>query len=199
MADVNKSANKFLEDFTKNLMTNTNSCKLAKVVAFYPETYSCDVLPMPSEDNAIIINVPVAATKYSEFLIYAPLKKDDLVLLVFCDNDSDDILLGSDSTQTERKHDISDCFVVGGITLLNEKLNLVDPESLVLQELQQKAYIKIDKEGKIVIEGQDISMKAPHIELVSELIELIGYAEYRNEQIAVNGDPDTDGDNLVIP
>jgi len=190
MADVNKSANKFLNDFSKNILNNTNTCKLAKVVNFNPSTYSCDVMPLPSEDNSIIINVPVASIKYDDFLFYCPLKKDDLVLLVFCDNDSDDILLGSDSAQTERVHDISDAFVIGGISLLKGKLDLVDTNSLVIQNKTKSGYIKLDKAGDIEIKGQNIKIQGDNIELV-------GLAKYKGKEIAVKGDADTRGDTLV--
>lgn len=190
MADVNKSANKFLNDFSKNILNNTNACKLAKVVNFNPSTYSCDVMPLPSEDNSIIINVPVASIKYDDFLVYCPLKKDDLVLLVFCDNDSDDILLGSDSAQTERVHDISDAFVIGGISLLKGKLDLVDTNSLVLQNKAKSGYIKLDKSGNIEIKGQNIKIQGDNIEL-------IGFAKYKGKEIAAKGDSDTRGDTLV--
>lgn len=198
MADVNKSANKLLNDFQKNIMGNTNTCKLAKVVDFKPETYSCSVMPLPSEDNSIVLNVPVATIKYDEYLVYCPLKKDDIVLVVFCDYDADDILLGGDTSQTERVHDISDAFVVGGISLLNESLSLVDPDSLLIQNKSKSAYFKLEKDGKIEIKGQEIKvMGDSKVQVTSPMIDLVGYAQYKGREIAVKGDSDTNGDVLV--
>lgn len=190
MANVNKSANKLLNDFQKNIMGSTNTCKLAKVVDFKPETYSCSVMPLPTEENSIVLNVPVVALNYKDYLIYGPLEKDDLVLVVFCDYDTDEILLGGDSSQTERVHDISDAFVIGGVSLLNGNLDLVDPGCLLVQNKAKSAYVKLDKQGNIELKSQEIRVEAPKIDLV-------GYARYKGREIAVKGDSDTNGDTLV--
>ena len=104
-----ENANKFLKDFASGISKGVNVAKLGKVVKFYPEVMKADVIPLPSEDNAMIINVPVATVRTSDFLLYYPLKPDDNVVLLFIDNDTDNILLGEDSIETERDHDVSDC------------------------------------------------------------------------------------------
>lgn len=162
---ANKRANNFFNDLKKNIAGATNVCKLGKIVKYYPDQMKADVLPMPSEDNAIIINVPVATVRSRDFLIYYPLEVGDTVVLLFVDNDTDNILLGEDSAQTERNHDISDCICIGGITLLTENLKVEDTESLVLQNIDNTASIVVKKDG-------DINIKAKHFKVEAERIDL---------------------------
>ena len=180
---ANRYANNFFEDLQKNIAGETNVCKMAKVVKFYPETMKVDVMPLPSEDNSMIINVPVATVRSKDFLIYYPLKTDDIVILLFADNDTDNILLGEDSIETERGHDISDCICIGGITLLNDSLDVDDADSLVVQNISNSAKIKIKNDGKIQIEATEIELK--------------GFAKYRGREIAVKGDGTSDGASIV--
>lgn len=180
---ANKNANSFFDDLKKGIAGETNVCKMAKVVNFYPETMKVDVMPLPSEDNSMIINVPVATVRSKDFLIYYPLKPDDKVILIFVDNDTDNILLGEDSAETERGHDISDCICIGGITLLNDSLDVDDADSLVVQNISNSAKIKIKNDGKIQIEATEIELK--------------GFAKYRGREIAVKGDGTSDGASIV--
>lgn len=162
---ANKSANKFFNELKKNIFDETNVCKIAKVVKFYPETMKVDVLPLPSEDNAMIINVPVVTVRSKDYLIYYPLKPDDKVVLLFVDNDTDNILLGEDNKDTERGHDVSDCICLGGITLLNDSLVVDDKEALIIQNIKNTARI-------IVKENGDIDVKCKHFKVEAERIDL---------------------------
>lgn len=178
-----ENANKFLKDFASGISKGVNVAKLGKVVKFYPEVMKVDVMPLPSEDNAMIINVPVATVRTSDFLLYYPLKPDDNVILLFVDNDTDNILLGEDSIETERDHDVSDCICLGGITLLKEKLDVDDTEALIMQNMDNSSKIILKKDGKIEIEAPEIELK--------------GMAIYRGREIAVKGDPTSDGASIV--
>ena len=162
---ANRHANNFFEDFKKNIAGETNVCKMAKVVKFYPETMKVDVLPLPSEDNSMIINVPVATVRSKDFLIYYPLEVDDVVILIFADNDTDNILLGEDSIETERGHDISDCICIGGITLLNDSLEVDEKDALVMQNISNTASISIKKNGDIKIKAKNFKVEAERIDL----------------------------------
>lgn len=162
---ANRHANKFFEDFKKNIAGETNVCKMAKVVKFYPDTMKVDVMPLPSEDNSMIINVPVATVRSKDFLIYYPLEVDDIVILIFADNDTDNILLGEDSIETERGHDISDCICIGGITLLNDTLEVDEKDALVMQNISNTASISIKKDGDIKIKAKNFKVEAERIDL----------------------------------
>lgn len=162
---ANRHANNFFEDFKKNIAGETNVCKMAKVVKFYPETMKVDVMPLPSEDNAMIINVPVATIRSKDFVVYYPLKADDIVIIIFADNDTDNILLGEDSIETERGHDISDCICIGGITLLNDNLEVDEKDALVMQNISNTASITIKKDGDIKVKAKNFKVEAERIDL----------------------------------
>lgn len=162
---ANRHANNFFEDFKKNIAGETNVCKMAKVVKFYPETMKVDVMPLPSEDNSMVINVPVATVRSKDFVIYYPLEVDDVVILIFADNDTDNILLGEDSIETERGHDISDCICIGGITLLNDTLEVDNKDALVMQNISNTASISIKKDGDIKIKAKNFKVEAERIDL----------------------------------
>ena len=160
-----ENANKFLKDFASGISKGVNVAKLGKVVKFYPEVMKADVIPLPSEDNAMIINVPVATVRTSDFLLYYPLKPDDNVVLLFIDNDTDNILLGEDSIETERDHDVSDCICLGGITLLKEKLDVDDKDALVIQNIENTARININKNGEIDIRSKLFKVRAEKVDI----------------------------------
>lgn len=162
---ANKNANNFFDNLKKNIAGETNVCKMAKVVKFYPDTMKVDVMPLPSEDNAMIINVPVATIRSKDFVIYYPLEVDDIVILIFADNDTDNILLGEDSIETERGHDISDCICIGGITLLNDNLEVDEKDALVMQNISNTASITIKKDGDIKVKAKNFKVEAERIDL----------------------------------
>lgn len=190
MTKANEKANDFFNDLKQNLSAGVNVCKLGKVVKFYPETMKADVMPLPSEDNAMVLNVPVATVRSKDYVIYYPLEVDDYVVLLFADNDTDDLLMGQDSSPTERGHDVSDCICIGGITLLNASLSIADTSSLCLQNIGNSASISLSKDGEVNIKAAKVKVESPDIELV-------GFAKYKGREIAVKGDADTRGDTLV--
>lgn len=168
-----ENANKFFNDFAKNIGKGLNVAKLAKVVKFYPENMKVDVMPFPSEESAMIINVPLATIATKDYLVYYPLKPDDIVVLLFIDYDTDNILLGEDSLETERGHDVSDCVAIGCISLFKESLSISDTNALLIQDKGGKTKIKLNKEG---------------VEIESPSIKLKGHATYKGKEIAVKGD-----------
>ena len=94
--------NSFFDELGQGISDGLNVAKLAKVVKYYPENMKVDVMPFPTEESAMIINVPLATIATKDYLVYYPLKPDDIVVLLFIDYDTDNILLGEDSLETER-------------------------------------------------------------------------------------------------
>lgn len=212
--DTNAAFNKFMDSFSKNMASQTIVARLAKVKKFDTKNMYVEAMPLPSEDNSLVINVPVATLRCKEFVAYYPLKEDDYVVLLFMDGDTDQILLGEDKADTERAHDISDCVAVGGFTLYNDDLDIVDKTGLVIQNLTNKdSYIDMKENGDIEIKaknikleaeklielkaGAKIDMQAPAIHLTSPDIQLKGYAAYNGREIARRGDPTTDGASIA--
>lgn len=177
-----ENVNEFFNDLSNGISKGLNVAKLAKVVKYYPENMKVDVMPLPTEDSAMIINVPLATIATKDYLVYYPLKPDDIVVLLFIDYDTDNILLGEDSLETERGHDVSDCVAIGCISLFKEPLSVSDIDSLLIQEKGGKSKIRLNK-GEIEIEAPRINLK--------------GFATYKGREIAVKGDADSRGDTLV--
>ena len=177
-----ENVNKFFNELGEGINKGLNVAKLAKVVKYYPENMKVDVMPFPTEDSAMIINVPLATIATKDYLVYYPLKPDDIVVLLFIDYDTDNILLGEDSLETERGHDLSDCVAIGCISLFKEPLKVSDIDSLVIQDKGGKSKIKLNSEG--------VEIEAPKIDIK-------GYATYKGKEIAVKGDS-VSMDNRII-
>lgn len=169
------SANDFFNDLLDD-SKSMNVAKFGKVVKFYPEQMKIDVLPYPTEDRAIILNVPVATVRNKDYVIYYPLKPDDIVLLLFIDNDTDKILMGEDDIQSERMHDENDCVALGGITLLNDNLNITNTDDIVIQNISGNGSISLSKDGTIALKGK---------------------ATYNGREIACIGDGTSDGATIT--
>lgn len=148
-------ANQFFNDIIKNAQ-DMYVARMGKIVNFYPETQKVDVMPWPSEDNAIILNVPVSTLRTKDFLMYYPFEPDDMVVLLFADNDTEDIKLGVDKAQTERGHAITDCIALGGFTRLNETLEVDYPEEMVIQNLKNEVALTVKKDGDLDIKYKNL-------------------------------------------
>ena len=183
MEKSNESANNFFNDFMKNISQGINVCKIGKVNKFNPKNMTVDVTPLPTEDNAMILNVPVLTVKTRDYLVYYPLEVGDNVILLFSDNDIDNIMLGQDNVQTERNHDISDCVCLGGFSLFNDTLEVSNPSSLVIKNNANTCEIELNSAGVINVTATNIN--------------LTGMATYKGREIAVKGDSVSDGAVIV--
>ena len=202
--DTNAAFNKFMDSFSQSMAESTVVARIGKVKSYDPKNMSCEVMPLPSENNSLVINVPLAGIRSKDFVAYYPLKPDDYVVLLFMDGDIDQILLGQDKADTKRGHDISDCIAIGGISLINDELKIEDSSSLCLQTMDKKASIVIKNNGdmkvkaeNLDIKGQSIKIGAPKINISSESLSINGKATYNGREIARRGDPTTDGASIA--
>mgnify|MGYP006876283304 CR=1 FL=1 len=191
--DTNAAFNKFIDSFSKSMAESTVVARIGKVKKFDPKNMSCEVMPLPSENNSLVINVPLAGIRSKDFVVYYPLQADDYVVLLFMDGDIDQILLGQDKADTDRGHDISDCIAIGGISLIKDSLNIVDSEALCIQTMDKKASISMKKDGSISIKADKIAMNAPSISIDSPNLSISGRATYNGREIACKGDSTSDG------
>lgn len=202
--DTNAAFNKFMDSFSQSMAESTVVARVGKVKKYDPKNMSCEVMPLPSENNSLLINVPVAGIRSKDFVAYYPLQADDYVVLLFMDGDIDQILLGQDKADTKRGHDISDCIAIGGISLINDELEIEDSNSLCLQTMDKKASVVIKDNGdmkvkaeNLDIKGQSIKIDAPKINISSESLSINGKATYNGREIARRGDPTTDGASIA--
>ena len=163
-----KVANEF---FNKMLSEgyNFNKVKLGKVVEFDALKMKAKIQPLPSEEHSLLINVPVMSFITKDFYIRLPLKKDDIVVVLFSDNDLDNILLGSDNKETDRKHDLSDSICIGGIIPFTEEFTDDNEDDLIISHRENTAKIVIKENGDILVKtdeninfeaGKNIKLKA---------------------------------------
>ena len=143
-------------DFFNNIIDNSkdfNTVKLGKVVKFDPVKMKADIQPLPSGDSSLLINVPVMTFKTGSFFIRLPLEVGDIVLVLFADNDLDNILLGGDNIATGRKHDLSDSICIGGITLFTERLSKDHGDDLIITNKDLTSKIVLSKNDGIEIKS----------------------------------------------
>lgn len=150
-----KEFNKFITNLKEDV-TGLSVAKIAKIVKFNSSNMTADVQPLPSNNNAIVLNVPVASIKSSKFNVYIPYEPGDYVLLVYIDNDIDNLLLGNDNVNSTRERDDSDCVIVGGITLLTEEVEQSD--DLVITNKENTASITMSEDGDINIKGETVTI-----------------------------------------
>lgn len=152
------------------------SCTLGKIVKFDAEKMKAEVQPLAKSvrpdgtevNQSLLIEVPVAHFRTKEFIIRPPYKPDDIVVVLFADQDIDNILLTGDisSPNTDRVHSISDAIVIGGIQPYNMAgVHPGRPDELVISTVKEKSHIIMNDQG-------DIEIKANKLEIDAETIKI---------------------------
>ncbi|MDY3947528.1 MAG: Gp138 family membrane-puncturing spike protein [Ezakiella sp.] len=157
--------NKFFDDFMKSASGKTAVARLARVNSFNKANMTISATALPTNENAVINNIPVATIRNGDYMVYYPPRAGDVVVLLFCDNDITNIKLGEDNKETERMHDITDAICVGGIALVSDELSPLDADGLCLQTLDGKAGIAITKDGNINVFAKHFKVEAERIDL----------------------------------
>ena len=136
-------------------LTNTHVAMLCRIISFDSQQMKASIQPM-QKGLPIIDNVPVALQKAGPFFIRVPFEKGDIVVAVFADKGIDaQINTGEDAEETgERKHDLGDAIVVGGITPFNSPLPVED--GLVIAKNDLSAKIVIQGNNNIVIQTSGV-------------------------------------------
>lgn len=141
-----------------------NVAKLAEIVSFNTDTMTVDVQPLPSKDYDIVLNVPYMVNESKDFFFYIPPQENDLVLLIYIDNDIDNFLMGSDSLSTDRKHNETDCICIGGVSRINAAAKVKDSDALTIATKDNRAAIEIKNNGDINITGRNVVINGDRID-----------------------------------
>ncbi len=147
-------ATDFFNKIIDNISNNISCCMLGRIETYNAKNMTADVLPL-HENSTLLINVPVSFIRAGSFFIRAPYKKGDIVLIVFCDKDIENILLSGNvsKSNSSRKHSLDDAIVVGGIMPLTKNL----PE----EHLNDLVIAKDNLNSKIIMkENGDIEIKS---------------------------------------
>ena len=154
---------KFFDKLTEYLTSGINSCMLGKIENFDAVTMKAEVSPMVKyknkdgsmENRPLLIEVPVSFIKAGPFLIRPPYKQGDIVLVVFADEDIDNVLLSGNISEpnSTRKHSLDDAIVVGGIMPFTTTLPNEHIEDLVIAKDDFTTKIVVKEDGEIIIQG----------------------------------------------
>ncbi len=99
----------FFNKLSGNLVNGINSCMLGRIETFDASKMKANVVPLVKNKDGnkpMLIEVPVSFIKAGPFLIRPPYKKGDIVLVVFADEDIDNVLLSGNISEpnSTRKH-----------------------------------------------------------------------------------------------
>lgn len=173
-------AMKFFDNFAEKMSKGINTCMLCKIEEYDHEAMKAKVTPMvkvkygdeETEQQELLIEIPVSHLKAGPFIIRPPYKPGDIVLVVFADRDIENVLLSGnkEDPNSTRKHSIDDAIIVQGImpyinTLPGEhKDDLIIARDdfttkIVLTEEHGDIIIKADRDVNIEAK-RDITLKA---------------------------------------
>lgn len=148
----------FFNKLSGNLVNGINSCMLGKIETFDASKMKANVIPLVKNkdgDKPMLIEIPVSFIKAGSFLIRPPYKKGDIVLVVFADEDIDNVLLSGSVSEpnSTRKHSLDDAIVVGGIMPFTQTLPNEHIEDLVIAKDDFTTKIVVKEDGEIIIQG----------------------------------------------
>jgi len=148
----------FFNKLSGNLVNGINSCMLGRIETFDASKMKANVIPLVKSkdgDKPMLIEIPVSFIKAGSFLIRPPYKKGDIVLVVFADEDIDNVLLSGNISEpnSTRKHSLDDAIVVGGIMPFTQTLPNEHIEDLVIAKDDFTTKIVVKEDGEIIIQG----------------------------------------------
>lgn len=165
--DKQDAPNKFFNQLSQNLTGGINSCTLGKIETFDSTTMKANVIPLvKSEDGnkPMLIEVPVSFMRAGPFLIRPPYKQGDIVLVVFADEDIDNVLISGTISEpnSTRKHSLDDAIIVGGVMPFTNTLPGEHGNDLVIAKDDFETKLVIEESGKILIESnKGITISGP--------------------------------------
>ena len=176
---MSDEAIKLLKGLGSGTAKGIYSCTLGKIVKFDAEKMKAEVQPLAKSvrkdgtevNQSLLIEVPVAHFRTKEFIIRPPYKPGDVVVVLFADQDLDNILLTGDisSPNTDRSHSISDAIVIGGIQPYSMAgVHLGRPDELVISTVKEKSHIIMNDQGDIEIKAKKLKINADKITISSE-------------------------------
>ena len=148
----------FFNKLSGSLVNEINSCMLGRIETFDASKMKANVVPLVKNKDGnkpMLIEVPVSFIKAGPFLIRPPYKKGDIVLVVFADEDIDNVLLSGNISEpnSTRKHSLDDAIIVGGIMPFTQTLPNEHIEDLVIAKDDFTTKIVVKEDGEIIIQG----------------------------------------------
>lgn len=144
-----KEAYEFFNKLRSGMVGGLYTGALAKVERYDPAG-KADITILP--DGDLVGDVPVSIMQGAGFFIRVPLKRGDIVAVLFSSRSIDGVMHGEED-DSDRNHDINDAIIVGGINIFKDPLPATDPDKLVITAKEGGASITMGTDGKIVING----------------------------------------------
>ncbi len=150
------SLSQLLLDCIESRLNDLHTAMPGIIVKYDPKSQKADVQPCLkySVDNKeeplpIIQSVPVHLFGASKAFVHFPIKKDDKVLLLFCEKSIDNWTQdgGVVDVNDLRKHHLTDAIAIAGIYSINELIEFLDDKNIFI--VNDKTQIKITDDGKI--------------------------------------------------
>jgi len=130
-------------------------CSLpAKLVSYNASTQIASVQPLIKQKTVdgiqnelpIISNVPVFMPRASDFAIYIPLQKDDIVTLFFSDYSIDKwVQNGELADGSLKNHNLNDCYALPFTNNISGPISVSDTNSFVIKKSSVEFIVKDDK------------------------------------------------------
>lgn len=154
-------AMEFMSGLTNGITAGINNCILGKIERFDGQSMKADIIPMVRSSDggaSMLIEVPVSFIKAGPFLIRPPYKKGDVVVVMFADNDIENVLLSGEISDpnSNRKHSLDDAIAIGSIMPFTKTLPDEHLSDLVIAKDDFSSKIVIKESGDIIIEGGNV-------------------------------------------
>lgn len=148
---------KLLQNFTNESNNNLNIMMIGKIQNYNSVDNTASIEPLhyiPGQNMPynLLTSVPIGFFSIGGYSIKVAPKKGDLVLLLYCDYDIDNLMLdGTTKRQnTDRTHALEDAIALPlSINFLNNAFNAT--EDLVISKEGTSTYIKMQSNGDIVL------------------------------------------------
>ncbi len=164
--DKQDSPMNFFNKLTEQLLDGINNCMLAKIETFDHKKMKANVIPLVkyrNKDNSIeerpmLIEVPVSFVKAGPFVIRPPYQSGDIVLLVFADEDIENVLFSGDISEpnSARTHSLDDAIIIGGIMPFMEGLPDEHGKDLIIANKDFSTKVVLKENGDIIIQGNKV-------------------------------------------
>mgnify|MGYP000901078340 CR=1 FL=1 len=154
----------FFKTIGKQMMKDLNVMMIAQIQSYNPSNNTATVVPLHTEPNTNevynpIPNIPIGFFSIGGYSIKVQPKNGDIILLIFCDYDMDNISIDGQTkdAKTTRTHSLQDAIVLPlSINFLNNTFSAT--QDLIIQKDGTSAYAKLTQDGNWVLNGNSIKL-----------------------------------------
>lgn len=157
------NAMNFIDKLTGNIFENLRTAMLCKVETFDHVKMKAELIPLVKHKNKEgvfeelekLIEVPVLHLKAGPFIIRPPYKEDDIVVVLFTDNDIENVLLSGDIEEpnSTRKHNLDDALLLTGLMPFTDELPPEHENDLIIAKDDFTTKLVLKENGEVIVQG----------------------------------------------